>query len=107
MTAAGVRSRRGRVPWFVGLVLALVCAGVLSFYASGSPDGLEYAAEQLGFAQAATDHAAASSPLADYQVAGVEDARLSGGLAGVVGTGIVLALSAGLMRALSRRTTES
>lgn len=100
------RTPRGRLQWLVGLAVALVCAGVLSFHASGSPDGLEYVAGQLGFADSAAGHAAASSPLADYQVAGVEDARLAGGLAGVAGTLVVLAASTGLALLLRRRAPE-
>ena len=45
-----------------------------------------------------------SGPLADYGVSGVEDARLSGGLAGVVGVLVTLLLAGGLARAVRRRT---
>ena len=87
-----------------GLLLALLIAGVGSYYASSSPDGLEKSAEAEGFGHTATDSAAADSPLADYSVSGVDDGRLSGGLAGVVGVAVTLALAGGLTLVLRRRT---
>lgn len=89
------------------LVVSLLVAGVASYYASSHPDGLEYVAGKTGFADTAKDHPSAGSPLADYSVAGVDDARLSGGLAGVIGVGTVLVLSSGLFLVLRRRGTTS
>lgn len=99
-------TRRGpstRVVVAVGLVLALLVAGVVSFYASSQPDGLEYVAGETGFLDTAEDSPVAGSPLADYQVEGVEDERVSGGLAGVVGAVTVLLLMGGLAMLLRRR----
>ncbi|HYH25444.1 MAG TPA: PDGLE domain-containing protein [Blastococcus sp.] len=87
-------SRRGRTLWIVGVALALVVAGVVSWYASASPDGLEWAAEEAGFAHTAEDSAAAGSPLADYLVDGEEN-RLSAGAAGVAGVLVTLLLAGG------------
>jgi hypothetical protein len=87
----------------IGLVAALLVAGVASYYASSHPDGLEHVAEQAGFLDTARDSAAADSPLADYQTDGIDDARLSGGVAGVVGALVVLLLAGGLAWALRRR----
>ena len=87
----------------VALVVSLLVAGVASYYASAHPDGLEYVAEQTGFIDAAEDSATADSPLADYQTAGVDNERLSGGLAGVVGVVLVLVLAGGLAYAVRRR----
>jgi hypothetical protein len=84
----------------IGLVVALVVAGVLSGFASGDPDGLERVSIDQGFAQTAEEHSLADSPLADYAVDGVEDGRLSTGLAGVIGVAITLAASAGLFYGL-------
>ncbi|ROO89506.1 PDGLE domain-containing protein [Actinocorallia herbida] len=86
-----------------GLLVALVLAGFVSYYASGSPDGLEKVAADKGFDAGAEDHASAGSPLADYGVSGVENARLSGGLSGVIGVGVVLVVGGGLFWALRRR----
>lgn len=90
----------------IGLAVSLVLAGVVSFYASGHPDGLEFVAEKLGFASSADQHATSSSPVADYAVRGVENARLSGGLAGLVGVALVGAISFTLMRLLRRRPPQ-
>jgi cobalt/nickel transport protein len=87
----------------VGLIAALLIAGVASYYASAHPDGLEYVATKTGFLDAGEDSPAADSPLADYQTKGVDDERLSGGLAGVTGTLVVLLLAGGLFLALRRR----
>ena len=87
-----------RLWWFlgIGLLVALLVAGVLSGFASGSPDGLERVSIDEGFDETAQDHTLADSPLADYTVAGVEDERLSTGLAGIIGVAITLALSGAL-----------
>lgn len=85
------------------LLVSLVIAGVVSFYASSHPDGLEYVAEQTGFLDSAEDSAAASSPLADYQTSGVDNERLSGGIAGVTGAGVTLLVAGGLFWGLRRR----
>ena len=87
----------------LGLLVCLLVAGVASYYASSHPDGLEYVAEQTGFLDSAEDSATADSPLADYSTEGVEDDRLSGGLAGVIGVVVMLLLSSGLFWALRRR----
>jgi hypothetical protein len=97
-----VRGRSRRF-WIVGLLAALLIAGVASWYASGSPDGLEWAAERAGFVHTAEDSAVSGSPLADYSVAGVEDDRLSGGLAGVLGVLATLLIAGGLTLLLRRR----
>ena len=86
----------------VELLLALLVAGGASFYASSHPDGLEYVAEQTGFLDTAEDSPTSDSPLADYSTAGVDDARLSGGIAGVLGCLLVLTLGGGLFMVLRR-----
>lgn len=87
-----------------GLVVALLVAGVASHYASSHPDGLERVARSAGFDATAQESPAADGPLAGYAAEGVEDARLSGGLAGVAGTLLVLLLAGGLFRVVRRRT---
>jgi hypothetical protein len=91
---------------WVFLVVALLIAGVGSYYASGHPDGLEYVAGETGFLDSAEDSATAASPFADYQTSGVENARLGGGLAGIVGVLIVLLLGGGLFWLLRRRSHD-
>lgn len=78
------------------LVVSLLLAGVVSFYASSNPDGLEKVAETVGFIETAEDHAIADSPLADYGVKGVDNERLSVGLSGVIGVLGTAGISVGL-----------
>ncbi|CAB4661403.1 unannotated protein [freshwater metagenome] len=86
----------------VGLALSLVIAGGISFYASSQPDGFEKSAGEIGFLDTAEDSPLAGSPLAEYGVAGVENERLSGGLAGVIGVASTAAISFGIFYALRR-----
>ena len=60
----GVHERRRTLPRSAGSSLvALLLAGVVSFYASGHPDGLEYVAEKTGFLDTADDHADRRRPV--------------------------------------------
>lgn len=86
------------------LLVALILAGVVSYYASGSPDGLERVSEDKGFADTATEHHTSGGPFADYSVKDIGNDRLAGGLAGVAGVVIVLALGSGLVYVVRRRT---
>lgn len=88
---------------FAGLALSLFLAGVVSFYASSSPDGLERVGADVGFIDAATDSAASKSWLADYGIAGITDARISGGLAGVIGVIVTGLLAYGVFAMLKRK----
>jgi hypothetical protein len=86
----------------VGLALSLVLAGGLSYYASSHPDGFEKSAGEIGFLDTAEESPLKDSPLAEYGVAGVENERLSGGLAGVIGVASTAAISFGIFYALRR-----
>lgn len=97
---------RSRTFFVAGLIVALLVAGVVSFYASSHPDGLEFVAEKTGFADSAEESATSDSPLADYRTKGVDDERLSGGLAGVLGSLLVLVLAGGLAFVVRRRGPE-
>jgi cobalt/nickel transport protein len=95
------------------LVVALLLAGVVSYAASGSPDGLE-AVTQTGcqldesgqptggqcIAQNAGQHVTAGSPLADYTVGGAAGTT---GVAGVIGVLATLVVAAGLFWLVRRR----
>ena len=109
MSATGTRERspRTRTFWVAGVLLALLVAGVGSYYASSHPDGLEWSAGESGFLDSARDSATADSPLADYSVAGIDDGRLSGGLAGVIGVVVTLTLAGGLALVVRRRSSSS
>jgi hypothetical protein len=86
----------------VGLVLSLGIAGIVSFYASSEPDGLEKVAEDQGFIDTAQDSANATIPTADYGIEGVESERLSVGLAGVLGVAVMALVAFGLFWLLTR-----
>ncbi|MFE2330071.1 energy-coupling factor ABC transporter permease [Streptomyces sp. NPDC059385] len=104
-TAAPVAARSTTKVWVTGLVTALVLAGFVSFYASASPDGLEKVAADQGIDAKVQEHAAKDSPLADYSVKDVADARLSGGLAGALGVGATVAVGTGIFWTVRRRRT--
>ncbi|MFE9096579.1 energy-coupling factor ABC transporter permease [Streptomyces sp. NPDC007264] len=100
-----VAARSRRTLWITGLVTSLVLAGFVSFYASASPDGLEKVAVDQGIAHTARKHASSDSPLAGYGVKDVADARLSGGLAGVIGVGGTVVAGSAVFWAVRRRRT--
>ncbi|WP_328354156.1 PDGLE domain-containing protein [Mycobacterium sp. NBC_00419] len=100
--------------WAGFLAAIVVIAGVVSYFASSSPDGLDSATlqgcqvvdaphgEQLTgncIAQHATEHPMSVSPLADYTVFGHSG---SVGLAGIIGAFAVLALAGGAFWLLAR-----
>ncbi|MEW2620689.1 energy-coupling factor ABC transporter permease [Streptomyces sp. NPDC048106] len=92
-----------RKVWVTGLVASLVLAGFVSFYASANPDGLEKVAHDKGIDTKEERHTAAGSPLAGYGVKDVSDARLSGGLAGVIGVGATVVAGSAVFWAVRRR----
>ncbi|MGY5007268.1 energy-coupling factor ABC transporter permease [Streptomyces sp. 900105755] len=101
---AAARTSR-RALWISGLAASLVLAGFVSHYASVSPDGLEKVAHDHGIDAQTREHASAGSPLADYGVEDVSDARLSGGLAGVIGVGTTVVAGSAVFWAVRRRRT--
>ncbi|MGW2700706.1 energy-coupling factor ABC transporter permease [Streptomyces sp. NPDC001340] len=92
-----------RTLWISGLVASLVLAGFVSFYASADPDGLEKVARDQGIDKRTEQHAAADSPLAGYGVKDVSNARLSGGVAGVIGVGVTVVAGSAVFWAVRRR----
>ena len=71
--------------YIVGFIVSLFLAGIVSFYASSNPDGLEKVAQDIGFLDTAKEHTNADGVLADYGVKGIENERASVGIAGVIG----------------------
>jgi cobalt/nickel transport protein len=111
-----------RLGWFLagGLLVALLLAGVVSNFASSSPDGLDATArdgctfnadgEITGgtcMLQKEQDHQLAGSPLADYGIRGIGNSWLSTGLAGVAGVLITFGIGAGAFWLVRRRPAES
>ncbi|MGW0298584.1 energy-coupling factor ABC transporter permease [Streptomyces anthocyanicus] len=103
---APVAARSHRKVWITGLVASLVLAGFVSFYASADPDGLEKVASDKGIDEKAKEHANADSPLADYGVEDITNARVSGGLAGVIGVGVTVVAGSAVFWAVRRRRSE-
>jgi hypothetical protein len=80
-----------RVLVVVGVAVALLIAGVVSRFASSDPDGLTKVSEDHGFAGAGTSH----------------DGLLSyGGVSGLVGAVVVLAVVGVTVYLLRRRRTS-
>jgi cobalt/nickel transport protein len=89
--------------YLIFLLVSIGLAGIVSFYASSSPDGLEKVAGDIGFIETAKDHTLDNSALADYGVAGIENERLSVGIAGIIGviaTGLLMYL---IIKFISRK----
>jgi hypothetical protein len=80
----------------VALAVALGLAFFVSPQASSQPDGLEKVAIDMGFAENETAHALDDGPTAGYAVKGVDNDRLSTGLAGLIGVSVTFAMSGGL-----------
>ena len=87
-----------------GFIASLFLAGVVSFYASSHPDGLEKVAEDIGFIETAKENTNADSLLADYGVKGVDKERLSVGAAGVIGVIATGVISTGLFMLVRRKS---
>jgi cobalt/nickel transport protein len=107
-----------RSTWFIlgGLLVALFLAGVVSNFASGSPDGLD-AASRKGctfnendeitggdcMARNVKDHELADSPLADYGLSGIGNSFVSTAIAGVTGVLVTFAVAGGIFWLVRRR----
>lgn len=115
---SSTQAKRGPLFWIVFAAVTLLIAGGVSYLASSSPDGLDSATlkgcevvesdagEELTgtcIAQHATDHAMASSPLADYSIVGTEG---TGGLAGVVGVLVTLTVAGGAFWLIARSRSK-
>ncbi|MGI5485764.1 energy-coupling factor ABC transporter permease [Microtetraspora malaysiensis] len=89
-----------------GGLIAVLLAGFVSFYASGSPDGLERVAADKGFNVGEQESGVAHWPLADYAVKGVENERLSLGIAGVAGVGLTVLVGGAVVYTVRRRNRD-
>jgi cobalt/nickel transport protein len=100
-----------------GLLVALLLAGVVSNFASGSPDGLDHAAREgctfnadgeitggTCMAQQEGEHQLDDSPLAGYGIRGIDNPYLSTGLSGVLGVLVTFGIGGGAFWLLRRRT---
>ena len=88
-----------RLWWFLGIGLLVALArgrGAQRLRLRRAPTAWSGSPSTRASTRRPPDHALADSPLADYAVEGVEDGRLSTGLAGIIGVAVTLALSVGL-----------
>jgi cobalt/nickel transport protein len=108
-----------RLGWFLagGLLVALILAGVVSNFASSSPDGLDATARAgctfnadgqitggTCMIQQGRSHQLSTSPLADYGIRGIHNPYVSTGLAGVAGVLITFGVGCGMFWLTRRRT---
>ena len=87
----------------VGMTIAVLIAGVISYFASANPDGLEKAQEELGVAGPV--HSAVEVPAVafqEYNLKWIGEGFWSNAIAGVVGAMVVLAILLGVGRLLAR-----
>ena len=106
---ARARVSRAAVGGFVlaGVAVAVVLLALVAPLASSAPDGLERVASDHQVAEMGAASAISGSPVAEYDVAGIDDPRIATILAGTLGLGLTFAVGAALMRATSRGARES
>ncbi|MEV7968460.1 energy-coupling factor ABC transporter permease [Sphaerisporangium sp. NPDC088356] len=90
-----------------GALVAVILAGVVSFYASSSPDGLEKVAGDKGLNANEQHHPLGHSPFAAYGVKGVGSERLAVGVAGVAGVGITVLAGGAIFYTVRRRGRDT
>lgn len=98
----------GRMWIFAGAVLglSLAVAGLLSQFASSSPDGLERVAMDKGFAQNGEAESLWKwTPFTGYEIPGIANTRFAGASAGVLGTVLVFGVAYAVAR-LSKANTK-
>ena len=111
-----------RLGWFLagGLLIAVLLAGVVSNFASSSPDGLDATARRgctfnadgqitggTCMLQQQPAHPPAHSPLANYGIKGIHNRYLSTGLAGIAGVLITFAVGGGAFWLVRRRGSKT
>lgn len=103
-------NRNNRMILLVGLIVTIAVAVVVAQFASSSPDGLEYVAEQQGFAETAEDHDLSEAPLAYYGEELTSSRTLNTAVAGLAGVLVTLGIGYGvfwLARKSNRDRPES
>ena len=90
----------------VGLLVAVTLAAVVSQWASSEPDGLNKVAQDQGFASTEEDHTFDDSPVAGYEVDGVENEVMSKALSGLLGVVVTFVIGAGLFAMMRVRRRE-
>ena len=91
--------------WIAGGIIVTLLVVLISPFASGFPDGLEWVAEENGFL-----HTAVSAPfqiLPDYTIPALGETGLSTILAGVIGALVVAVIAFGLAHLLRGKKLEN
>lgn len=92
--------------WFVMTLITLVAAGVISYFASPHPDGLERVAEDHGFIEKAAEPSWVAW-ISDYEVPGIPFPIVKVGLAGIIGVALMFLVLYGLTATLTRREEDA
>ncbi|MBA3764737.1 MAG: PDGLE domain-containing protein [Actinobacteria bacterium] len=98
---------RGGVFIAAGITVAAVLAFFVSPSASSQPDGLNRVAIDKGFDTAEEPHALEDLPTAGYGIRGIDDERLSTGLAGLLGVTVTFAIAGGVCFLIRRTNSGS
>jgi len=99
--AAGPRASL-RPVLLIGGAVALLLAGVVSFFASSSPDGLTHVAGEKGFLETAREHLLGGLPLAGYGKVG----GIPVGVAGILGVAVTITIGWLVLRLVARRRAQ-
>lgn len=89
--------RRSALLFFGALGVIVVLATVVTQFTSDQPDGLEFVAEQNGFADQAERSALSGSPLSGYGGAAPASAGRNVALSGVVGVAVTVVVGFGVL----------
>ena len=85
--------------WLVPIVSILLIAGVLSLFASAWPDGLEKAAETLGFINLAEEvRVSVATPFADYEIKSL--GQIGTSITGLVGATACFTVAFGIAKVM-------
>jgi len=100
-------TKANRNTLLVGLAAALLVGGVVSYFASAQPDGLEKTQADLG-ADAPRHGGVEAPPVAfhEYRLKGLGEGFWANAAAGAAGSLLVLAILLGVGRLLRRRGAE-
>jgi hypothetical protein len=90
--------------WKIVFGASIFIGGILSIFASSSPDGLEKVAEMQGFLTQGEQLFVAIIP--DYLMPGIWNEKLAVSLAGIVGTSVVFITIAFLGKYLYRAESQ-
>ena len=88
----------------IAIFLSVLIAGVLSYFASSHPDGLEKVSADKGLNTQETTSATSNSFFADYGIAGLEN---STGLAGIIGAVITGIAGYALIKWVSKSSSKN